>query len=120
MPILDGFEATKCIRKIESSTPMDRFPRRSIVTVGRIPIFAVSASLRKDQRPYMIEIGMDGWILKPIDFKRMVVLLAGISSISIRAQNVYEEGRNWEYGGWLELPSSSYIGTIGSRGVSPT
>lgn len=119
MPILDGFGATKCIRKIESNSPMNCLPHRSTALLGRIPIFAVSASLTKDQRPYMIEIGMDGWILKPIDFKRMSVLLAGISNILVRAENVYDEDRSWEYGGWFESPSSPGVAIPGSEDIRP-
>jgi DNA-binding response OmpR family regulator len=120
MPILDGFGATKCIRKIESNSLTDHLPHRSTTLLGRIPIFAVSASLTKDQRPYMIEIGMDGWILKPIDFKRMSVLLAGINSIPVRAENVYDEDRSWEYGGWLESPSSPGVAIPGPEDINPT
>jgi hypothetical protein len=68
----------------------------------------------------MIEIGMDGWILKPIDFKRMSVLLAGISSILVRAENVYNEGRSWEHGGWLEAPISPGVAILGPEDISPT
>jgi len=99
---------------------MDRLPHRSGALLGRIPIFAVSASLTKDQRPYMIEIGMDGWILKPIDFKRMSILLAGISNILVRAENVCDEDHSWEYGGWLESPSSLGMAIPAPEDISPT
>lgn len=109
MPILDGFGATKGIRHIESSKPLNTLPRRSTALVGRMPIFAVSASLTEDQRDYMVELGMDGWILKPIEFKRMAVLLSGIHDIQLRQQHAYHEGCIWEYGGWLEAPLSPGI-----------
>jgi hypothetical protein len=104
MPILDGFGATKGIRQLEKDQPVELKPRRSIELVGRIPIFAVSASLTLDQREYMVEQGMDGWILKPIDFKRMNVILTGINNPLLRAELAYHPNCTWEYGGWLEPP----------------
>jgi len=109
MPILDGFGATKGIRQIEANKPLNTLPRRSTALVGRIPIFAVSASLTEDQRDYMVELGMDAWILKPIEFKRMAVLLSGINDIRLRQQHAYHEGCIWEYGGWLESPVSTGV-----------
>lgn len=38
---------------------------------GRIPILAVSASLSENQRQEITDVGLDGWILKPVDFKRL-------------------------------------------------
>jgi hypothetical protein len=111
MPILDGFGATKGIRTIERATPKPKhLLRRSIALVGRIPIFAVSASLTEDQRGYMIELGMDGWILKPIEFKRMAILLGGITDLELREANSYYVGCSWEAGGWLEAPTDRYPG----------
>lgn len=52
--------------------------------------------------------GFDGWILKPIDFKRLEALLFGIIDDESRNGAVYVAGQ-WERGGWfrkrLELPS---------------
>ncbi|KAG8853487.1 Light-sensor Protein kinase [Serendipita sp. 411] len=119
MPILDGFGATKSIRNIEKTKPIQSLPRRSTVLTGRIPVFAVSASLVPDQRPYMMELGMDGWILKPIEFKRLAVLLASINDISMREQNAYRPGTNWEYGGWLKAPDPTPVSMGGSADPSP-
>jgi CheY-like chemotaxis protein len=107
MPILDGFEATKCIRAIEE-TPLDSVQdgpvRTSLKLNGRIPIFAVSASLAEHQREAMFKLGLDGWILKPIDFKRLGTILRGITDVSERRSCVYHAGCNWEAGGWLTEP----------------
>ncbi|GJJ15639.1 hypothetical protein Clacol_009917 [Clathrus columnatus] len=109
MPILDGFEATKYIRALERYKPYDVRPtRRSLALNGRIPIFAVSASLIERQRHEMLELGFDGWLLKPLDFKRLKVILRGITDASERMACLYHSGCNWEAGGWLsgpELPS---------------
>ncbi|EAU85944.2 atypical/HisK protein kinase [Coprinopsis cinerea okayama7 len=76
MPILNGFEATEQIRQVEPQPSMPSRPSCKL-NDGRIPIFAVSASLKESQRDELAEHGMDGWILKPIDFKRLNTILKG-------------------------------------------
>ena len=102
MPILDGYEASAQIRLLEESPegqpPTDRLSRRMN---GRIPIFAVSASCVEQQRHKLSGSGMDGWILKPINFNRLAVILSGIENPSQRAQDLYYPGCNWESGGWF-------------------
>jgi len=44
---------------------------------------------------------MDGWILKPIDFKRLDIILKGVTDSSQREQDTYRPGCSWEIGGWL-------------------
>ena len=68
--------------------------------IGRVPIFAVSASLIEKQRQVYIDGGFDGWILKPIDFKRLTVLLSGIVETPTRESCLYTPGE-WEKGGWF-------------------
>ncbi|KAJ7695709.1 phytochrome-like protein [Mycena rosella] len=100
MPILDGYEATERIRIVEKSTPpMDRLSNR--LNNGHIPIFAVSASLRETRREELANYGIDGWILKPIDFKRLKVILKGVTDPAQRALDLYHPGCSWEAGGWL-------------------
>jgi CheY-like chemotaxis protein len=111
MPILDGFEATKKIRIIEQTSPSiapNDHIRDSSRLNGRIPIFAVSASLAEHQREYMCKLGLDGWILKPIDFKRLNTILCGIIDASVRQSCLYHPGCNWEVGGWLSGPNQIY------------
>ena len=100
MPLLNGYEATERIRAVErdGKNPRDRLSQQ---LNGRIPIFAVSASLFEVQREEMYQLGMDGWILKPIDFKRLRVILRGVTDLSQREKDVYRPGGNWEHGGWL-------------------
>ncbi|KAI9827896.1 MAG: Light-sensor Protein kinase [Phylliscum demangeonii] len=93
MPIVDGLTSTKMIRSIEKSNPSAAFPER-------VPIFAVSASLEERNRDVYIDAGFDGWILKPIDFKRLRYLLDGIIEPEKRRQATYAAGK-WEGGGWF-------------------
>lgn len=97
MPIWDGMTATKKIREHESI--MSPCKQR---TGGRIPIFAVSASLLEEKFPEYISFGFDGWIMKPIDFERLKRLLSGIADLAVREEDRYRLGvSNWESGGWL-------------------
>lgn len=71
---------------------------------GRIPIFAVSASLEERNREAYIQTGFDGWILKPVDFRRVDKLLRGIVDDNVRNECLYTPGK-WEQGGWFEKKS---------------
>lgn len=108
MPILGGFEATQRIRQVEeqiSKTNASMSMRLSRRLNGRIPIFAISASLLESQREELLRYGMDGWILKPVDFKRLNTILQGILDTTQRQKDVYQPGYNWERGGWLQSHS---------------
>ncbi|KAF4995298.1 hypothetical protein FDECE_12849 [Fusarium decemcellulare] len=99
MPIVDGLTSTKMIRSMEASTEHHGHSALS-TTNHRISIFAVSASLVEREKQTYIDAGFDGWILKPIDFKRLNTLLAGISDEEVRNTCLYEPGQ-WERGGWF-------------------
>lgn len=109
MPIVDGLRSTQMIREIEQS---DEHHDLSAIASnhGRIPVFAVSASLLEREKGTYMNAGFDGWILKPIDFKRLENLLMGIIDDKTRDAAVYVAGE-WERGGWfrkrLELPPTA-------------
>lgn len=104
MPIVDGLTSTKMIRSFEKAHPDSLTSRASLN--GRVPIFAVSASLIEKERQSYIDAGFDGWILKPIDFKRLGVLLEGIVDEDTRNGCLYEPGE-WERGGWFHVRRES-------------
>ncbi|CAJ2504703.1 Uu.00g120970.m01.CDS01 [Anthostomella pinea] len=108
MPIVDGLSSTKMIRAFERSDECSAFSSLAS-SHGGVPIFAVSASLVEKEKPIYVEAGFDGWILKPIDFKRLNVLLEGITKDDVREQCLYETGE-WERGGWFtrRSPSKSF------------
>jgi len=64
MPEMDGFEATRQIRKIESVS--DR---------KRIPIIAMTAHAMKEDRDKCLSAGMDDYVSKPIDPKKLLEAL---------------------------------------------
>jgi CheY-like chemotaxis protein len=99
MPIMDGRDSTKLIRQFESeqSSTMSRSAR----IYGRIPILAVSASLVEDLCHEYIDFGFDGWVLKPVDFRRLDFLLRGVYDRTAREEASYGLCK-WENGGWLE------------------
>ncbi|KAJ6584688.1 hypothetical protein B0H19DRAFT_926655 [Mycena capillaripes] len=106
MPILDGYAATERIRALEKSSPADSLRLSNRLNGGHIPIFAVSASLQEHRREEMANYGIDGWILKPIDFKRLKVILTGVTDSTQRELDLYHSGCSWEAGGWLVHPPS--------------
>ncbi|KAJ5564300.1 hypothetical protein N7513_000542 [Penicillium frequentans] len=100
MPIVDGMTATKEIREAEINSSKSSVADTS-TSPKRIPIFAVSASLvERDENAY-IDTGFDGWVMKPIDFARLNVILAGI--YDVKAREGPAEARDWEKGGWFDI-----------------
>lgn len=67
---------------------------------GRMPIFAVSASITENQHNDLWEIGMDGYLLKPIVWDRVQDLFKGTADPEQRRKDMYTVG-SWERGGWL-------------------
>lgn len=63
MPIMNGFEATREIRKIEQSSGKG----------GAIPIIAMTASLLKSDVDNCYEAGMDNYIPKPYKSEELIV-----------------------------------------------
>jgi CheY-like chemotaxis protein len=68
MPQMDGFETARAIRAM--STPL-----------GRVPIFALTASVMPDQIAAAREAGMDGHIGKPLSREALTDGLAGLRNL---------------------------------------
>ncbi len=71
MPIMDGIEATRRIREIETMSqalPDASAPRRT-------PIIALTAHALNDVRGKCLEAGMDDFLVKPFDDRQMATTL---------------------------------------------
>jgi two-component system, sensor histidine kinase len=66
MPVMDGFEATERIRRLDS-------PRAAM------PIIAVTASASVEDREACQRAGMNGFLAKPVSFNELVEALATIT-----------------------------------------
>ena len=104
MPIVDGLTSTKMIRSFEKTHAGSKLSRRA-ANLGRTPIFAVSASLLESERTKYMDVGFDGWILKPVDIHRLTLLLSGIVDKKARESCLYRPGQ-WEQGGWFSKAQS--------------
>ncbi len=115
MPICNGQEACIRIRELEkkweeTGEKADR-PASQVLN-GRVPILAVSATLVPQMRKEMVDIGMDGWILKPIDVARLSALLKGLLHPEDRVANHWKPGYVWEKGGWLSEPAQRSVPVV--------
>ncbi|KDQ58691.1 hypothetical protein JAAARDRAFT_176751 [Jaapia argillacea MUCL 33604] len=91
MPIVNGWQATKRVREWEKASEAGK----------HLPIFAVSASLYEARRQEIMDAGFNGWILKPVDFKRLRLVIKGLTDPVQRSSDTYRPGYRWESGGWL-------------------
>jgi len=69
MPKLDGFEATRQIRKMEE------------ISGSRIPIIAMTAHAMKGDKEKCLESGMDYYITKPVDSKELIELIQKVVKV---------------------------------------
>ena len=60
MPIMDGYEATRQIRKLENPE------------TANIPIVAITANAFEEDRQKALEAGMNEHVSKPIDLERLL------------------------------------------------
>ena len=67
MPVMGGFEAAHLIREHESTTGV------------RTPIIAVTARAMKGDREACLEAGMDGYVPKPIQSRKLLALMAELT-----------------------------------------
>lgn len=115
---MDGATSTTRIRDLELSDDARGVPMRH-QSNGRIPIFAVSASLAEERRGEYMDLGFDGWVLKPVDFERLQMLMDGILDPDTRQGAAYQPGA-WERGGWfLGSPAKIPVITEDTSFVAP-
>ncbi|CAN8271222.1 unnamed protein product [Cochlearia groenlandica] len=71
MPKMDGYEATKAIRRAEIGNDM------------HVPIVALTAHAMSSDEAKCLEVGMDAYLTKPIDRKLMVSTILSLTKPSI-------------------------------------
>ncbi|OCH63180.1 response regulator [Vibrio splendidus] len=76
MPVMDGFEATSNIRRVEKETNATR----------RIPIIALTASVIDDDIQKCFDVGMDDYVPKPFKFEMLKEkVLAAVEAMPLPA-----------------------------------
>ncbi|KAJ0967002.1 hypothetical protein J5N97_023919 [Dioscorea zingiberensis] len=76
MPKLDGYEATKAIRRLEEGTSL------------HIPIVAVTAHAMLSDEEKCLKVGMDAYLTKPIDCKLMVSTILSLTKKNANVNNI--------------------------------
>ena len=66
MPVMDGFDAAREIRRQESARNSE----------APIPIIALTANVQKDVRTRCVEVGMDGYLSKPFNQRQLHAKIA--------------------------------------------
>jgi PAS domain S-box-containing protein len=76
LPGIDGYEATRRIRALESLGALSRSASASASPPKRVPILALTASATLEDMERARQSGMDGHIAKPIDARRLLTAIA--------------------------------------------
>lgn len=71
MPVMDGHEATKCIRNLENPV------------LASIPIIAMTANAFDEDKKAALDSGMNGFISKPVVIEEIVEVLEGIFGVTV-------------------------------------
>jgi CheY-like chemotaxis protein len=80
MPVMDGLQTTAKVRQIEQGS------------TGHLPIVALTANAREEDRQNCITVGMDEYLLKPVDPTSLLAVIdrlvkGGRGSLDIRRRN---------------------------------
>jgi CheY-like chemotaxis protein len=81
MPEMDGFEATAAIRARERATGV------------HVPIIAMTAYAMTGDEERCLQVGMDGYVAKPIDTQRLFELIDVLLSDACAATGAVAEAR---------------------------
>ncbi|KAI1006538.1 hypothetical protein K3495_g1682 [Podosphaera aphanis] len=100
MPFVDGVLSTRMIRIAEKEAKHRAASEYTPYSKQRVPIIAISYTLDENSRFDYIQSGFDGWILKPIDFHRLGIMLQGLNNPQMRQEALYVPGQ-LKKGGWF-------------------
>jgi CheY-like chemotaxis protein len=96
--MVDGIESTRLIRAFEEQ---NKTPTRPKEKYGRLPIFALSGGLHRDDEDKYVQKDFDGWVPKPFDPARLALYFAGVLDEEKRKEGLYNK-ENFASGGWFE------------------
>ncbi|CAE6476586.1 hypothetical protein ACGC1H_003980 [Rhizoctonia solani] len=96
MPEMDGYEATKCIRQLES------------VEVRSVPIIAMTASAIRGDKERCLKVGMSDYLSKPVKRQALEAMLV---------RWLYDETYRQELSRWFLPPASKSL-SISSTSTS--
>ncbi|MBX3423982.1 MAG: response regulator [Pirellulaceae bacterium] len=88
MPLMDGLQATERIRQLEPAGQ-------------HVPIIAITAAARAEDQQRCLQAGMDDYLSKPIDFRRLDKLLYSLGNPS--------SGMDGHSGAAVELPETTRL-----------
>ncbi|KAE9974542.1 hypothetical protein BLS_003093 [Venturia inaequalis] len=118
LPTIDGPLSTRMIRFLEkeltqsrrfTTLPSPTSPRHPDPSSEinkknrtRIPILALSSSpISEGRRFELLQAGFDGWLLKPIDFKRLERVLEGVIEVKAKREFLFSAAEAERGGGWF-------------------
>lgn len=87
MPVMDGFQLIKWIRQQDSRTPDGE---TAAETGGALPVLVLSAHNDPDYYAQAIRLGVDGFVLKPLELEQ---LLGALSSVALQLREHREVKR---------------------------
>lgn len=79
MPVLDGLAATRAIRAQEANGETNR---AAGAAQRRVPILALTANARSEDRQACLGAGMDGYLVKPLDREHLADAIGRIGAAS--------------------------------------
>jgi signal transduction histidine kinase/DNA-binding response OmpR family regulator len=90
MPEMDGFAATEEIRRCEAKGEGQEAIGRSL-TSRHVPIIAMTANARQEDRDRCLAVGMDDYLSKPVQYKVLAEVLARWVGASASISNTTED-----------------------------
>ncbi len=85
MPEMDGYETTNIIRT-----------SKTLVNVAKIPIIALTANVFADNREKCIRVGMNDFVIKPIDFDILAAKIEQWTAIENSMKTIKNESTSLE------------------------
>ncbi len=93
MPVMDGYDATKTIRTLESE-----LGNGEMIDGRPIPIIAMTAHAAKSDREKCLEAGTDDYITKPMSRETLLSVVAKWTELNRRTADLQDESPDYQTG----------------------